>query len=136
LAESPLEDAMAVRKYAAAINQRLPQPDALLADYLVHNYGRQADEILPAPGTADFEAQLLERELHFAMHREMAVLPLDFLVRRSGLLFFDIERMKRAVETTVTTFARAHGWREDQIEEERKKIQHTLESTLKFREER
>lgn len=70
------------------------QPSMKWIVYLVHLYGKQAEQILEIAlnlqqkGETD-EAACLKAEIQFSLANEMIVNVDDFLVRRTGKLFFD-----------------------------------------------
>ena len=66
--------------------------------YLVTNYGRQTDEILRnfrKLKDADPHWRLMKAELHFGLAYEMVQNPMDFLIRRTGRLYFDIHSVRK-----------------------------------------
>ena len=69
-----------------------------LATYLVHNYGRQTDEIIKQLKTRsekDRDTALVLAELDFALRNEMVITPSDFFIRRTGMLYFNIARLDK-----------------------------------------
>lgn len=60
-------------------------------DYLVSNYGHQADAILDLANKTGkiTEISLLDAELSYCLKNEMIVHADDFLVRRTGMVYFD-----------------------------------------------
>ena len=87
-----------VRKYTQTIADKLSTLGLgeLTAQYLVENYGQQAELIInyagkPAPDNA--EISLLKAELWYCLHHEMVCTLQDFFVRRTGLVYFDIQKM-------------------------------------------
>jgi glycerol-3-phosphate dehydrogenase len=72
--------------------------EASLAPYLVHNYGRQADEIIKQFKTRsekDRDTALVLAEFDFAIRNEMVMTPSDFFIRRTGMLYFNIDRLDK-----------------------------------------
>ncbi|HCW06082.1 MAG TPA: glycerol-3-phosphate dehydrogenase, partial [Cytophagales bacterium] len=91
-----------VKKYKQEIIERLKVHQLQnQVDYLVSTYGKQTDSIL-----ADFEKQtepdlelrLISSELNFCVENEMVMSASDFFVRRTGMLYFDLPRLKRSIE--------------------------------------
>lgn len=83
------------------------------ASYLVHNYGRQSDDILillEAHREDDADMALAKAELHFAYHHEMILTPSDFFIRRTGMLYFDIHRLRKTVIPVLQEFKRYFSW--------------------------
>ncbi len=104
-----------VKAYVKAVTKRiaplgLSQVDA---GYLVHNYGKQTDTILKNlenTTTNDIEIALIEAELAFCLQHEMVCTPLDFFLRRTGRLFFDIQSIEKAKEAVLTAFTTHLKW--------------------------
>jgi glycerol-3-phosphate dehydrogenase len=53
--------------------------------------------------------------LRYGMDEEMCTLPEDFLVRRSGALFFDVDRVSKYYRSVIDIMADANHWSEDDI---------------------
>lgn len=88
-----------VQKYIAGVQDKLKQDGFMPYDgwFLVTNYGRQTDQILQIFSTlkdADPYWRLMKAELHFALEYEMIQNPMDFFIRRTGRLYFDIESIR------------------------------------------
>ena len=100
LASNTFASVKQVRKYLQTIREKL---DAfglgeLSAIYLVENYGQQADVIInyagkPTPHEA--EVALLKAELWYCLNHEMVCSLQDFFIRRTGLLYFDIHKVRK-----------------------------------------
>lgn len=91
------------------------------ADYLVENYGKQADFILTGlekSAGADNSLSLALSELHFTLEHEMVQKPLDFFVRRTGMLYFDMPRLKLVKENILNEFSRYFSWTDEQYQAE------------------
>ena len=97
--------------------------------YLVHNYGKQTDVILAnvdlQQGSSSTEALILA-ELEFCLQQEMVLTPLDFYLRRTGRVFFDIKSVHETKEAVLDTFTTYFTW-----SPERRKLQaEALEACL------
>ncbi len=81
------------------------------ADYLVHLYGVQVPRVLAkADGSiADPELRLLTAELDFATAYEQVQLLGDFVVRRTGRLYFDKAHVDEYLSPLMDHFAAATG---------------------------
>lgn len=97
--------------------------------YLVSTYGRQTDEILQLAkdGEGDFEYKLISAELQFTFEYEMACTPLDFIVQRTGKLYFDIESARKNLDQIVQFYAARFGWPEQRISKEKLLVAETLQ---------
>lgn len=105
------------------------------ASYLVSNYGRQTDDILnymtQLPDTKD-ELALAKSELWFCIHYEMVISPLDFFVRRTGMLFFYMNRLPNLIRPLLQVFKEYFEWSDEKLNEELKKLNQAIrEATLK-----
>jgi len=104
------------------------------AKYLISNYGRQSDAILDYvnnigdPGT---DVALAKAELWFCIHHEMVISPVDFFVRRTGMLFFHMDRMPALIQPIMEEFKKYFEWSEEKLDEEMKKLEKAMrEATL------
>jgi len=111
-----------VKKLTRLVHQRLLAigiSDETEARYLVNNYGRQTDEILNTlvlTGDSDFD--LLVSELNFTLAYEMVTSLTDFLVRRTGLLYFNISRVRKYYIKIAQQMAEKFQWNESRIKNE------------------
>jgi glycerol-3-phosphate dehydrogenase len=72
------------------------------AAYLVENYGQQAEPIFKrfeSQATQPADLALLKAELWHCLHFEMVCTLNDFLIRRTGLTYFDLGRVLQWKET-------------------------------------
>ncbi len=103
--------------------------------YLVHLYGKQADEILQIAeaGNADLpETRLTLAELEFALTRECCLRADDFLVRRTGMLYFDIHRLQRVRAAVFDHLASRLGWDANRISEENRRMDELTKNAIEF----
>lgn len=91
-----------VRKYIVSVRRQLEpfEFSFLVAHYLVENYGQQTDAILShfkeqQEAFPDKRLALLLSELWYCFNHEMIVSLLDFFHRRTGLINFEIELVKK-----------------------------------------
>lgn len=119
-----------VISYRDAIAGQL-EGDQTTAQYLVGNYGGQADEIilhfLQQDTEAERDLKLLLSELWFCFHHEMIVSLTDFFLRRTGLLNFHIQRVIKWKVQAAEAMARYAGWSDTRKEEEIRKLDFLLE---------
>ena len=73
------------------------------------------------------EESLLLSELDFCINNEMALQPDDFLIRRTGWLFFDISKLKRVQQTVLEFYRDKFGWDEARM----KNMQTLIDQTIK-----
>jgi len=102
LASSDFKNYDEVKKYIQDVGEQL-KPHFLEneATYLVSNFGKQTDHIISyltlfKGGTHTL--RLRKAELKFCLENEMVIMPEDFFIRRTGMLYFDYPRLAEAVE--------------------------------------
>ena len=106
-----------------------------MAGYLVSTYGSQTDLILlQARQSGNIsEESLLEAELEFCINNELAILPEDFLIRRTGMLYFNITKLK-AIKSKVLEFYRnKFNWDDRSLQSENEKIKRAIELATSLR---
>ncbi len=100
-----------VKKYMDKIHDRF-KPEGFSkydAWYLVTNYGKQTEDILERFGKRK-EKKKAERmilsELEFTVAHEMVQSPLDFFVRRTGRLYFDIHSVREHMDAVIAELSK------------------------------
>ena len=88
-----------VEKYIDEVAKRIAADGFTRLDawFLVTTYGKQTDDILRRYDSfkdADKRWRLLKAELHFSVDYEMIQSPMDFFIRRTGRLYFDLESVR------------------------------------------
>lgn len=105
-------------KNCAVEGKRAGLSDAA-AIMLAHRYGTNALRIYDRVNRTRVEAKEygmppeLYAELLYAMEEEMAVTPADFLIRRTGMLFFNIGGLRQWKELVMDIMAIKLEWSED-----------------------
>jgi glycerol-3-phosphate dehydrogenase len=105
------------------------------ANNLVHLYGRQVLIILDyleKHRTDQPECDLILAKAWFAIHHEMAMEPLDFMIRRSGLLYFNHPKIDRWKHAVIDYFAKELSWTESQKEKYRADVNEALQEVISF----
>jgi len=104
LVEDSLKNTKAVNQYISTVEGRLSKIglNEYFAWYLVTTYGKQTELILDAmsPCSDDPEVALARAEAWFGVHHEMTNTLVDFFVRQTGRLYFDIGSIA-AIRTQV-----------------------------------
>lgn len=120
-----------VRAYRKAVASNLtPFGLERYADYLVETYGRQTDDILfglEKFSGDDSNVNLARSELFFTLENEMVQTPLDFFIRRTGMLFFDMPRLKLVMNTILGDFKEYFSWKDEQYKQELAKLEHAIQ---------
>ncbi len=127
-----------VRKYSHEIARRV-ESLGLKGDEganLVHLFGKQADAIIDHfmdHTDQDPEIALALAKLWFAVHHEMVVKATDFLVRRTGLLYFNIHRLYKIKEPILHAMSTYFGWDQARLRSETEEVDHLISLTLNFK---
>jgi len=106
------------------------------ARYLVENYGLQANYILSdfekLKPDVDPDLALLKAELSFCLRYEMVCTMLDFYIRRTGLINFDIHRVQKWKDKILDECKIYFNWDQDTAELELKKLEDQMKSVTNF----
>ncbi|MFC4076470.1 glycerol-3-phosphate dehydrogenase/oxidase [Salinithrix halophila] len=97
------------------------------ADELVHLYGRHIEEVWKRAGESP--STLDRGQLAFAVEEEMAVSPADFLIRRTGDLYFHRKRAEALLAPVLDWMEEIYGWDADTKEAHRRKVEAEMERT-------
>ncbi|SDK02727.1 glycerol-3-phosphate dehydrogenase [Catalinimonas alkaloidigena] len=114
LAGGEFADEAAVGAYVRQVEQQITPLGLTSYDayYLVHNYGRDTDEILDllkkSPDQPEINLGLAE--LAFCFEHEMVHRPLDFFERRTGRLYFNITSVPLLLDPVLKEFRQRFGW--------------------------
>jgi len=124
-----------VQSYRMLISGRVQELglNGMYANYLVGNYGKQTDLILNDVKKGDPERELALAELRFAFQHEMAMKPLDFIVRRTGILYFYKNRMHNIKEAVLNEFQHQFGWSTEKMQFEGKIVDAAIREVTHFR---
>jgi glycerol-3-phosphate dehydrogenase len=98
-----------VKKYIAAVYERIKTNGFTEHDawFLVTNYGKQTETILELYQNrkeTDNPTKLILAELQFGIAYEMVQNPMDFFIRRTGRLYFDIDSIRTYMEPVLKEF--------------------------------
>lgn len=121
-----------VKKYIADVHERI-KPDGFSkydAWFLVTNYGEQTESILELYSKrkeSDNATKLILAELEYGIHNEMVLNPMDFFIRRTGRLYFDIGSITQYMDSVLNEFKRIFKSEEAQL----KFWKETLENEIK-----
>jgi glycerol-3-phosphate dehydrogenase len=132
LSGGPFTGTKQLARYKARVKRMLPKVglEPKVAGYLLHLYGRQLESILERmvafSKSGDPDRGLILAELEFCIEHEMVRSATDFLVRRTGLVYFDVGRAERHAEAVLDHLGRHLGWSESRREAEREKLQKEL----------
>jgi glycerol-3-phosphate dehydrogenase len=105
------------------------------ATNLAHLYGRQAlmlVDYLENHITENPESDLILAKAWFAIHYEMSIYPLDFIIRRSGLIFFNRPKIVRWINPVIDFFAKELNWSAGEKASQLAIVTEALEEVIKF----
>nr|WP_297913047.1 glycerol-3-phosphate dehydrogenase/oxidase [uncultured Allomuricauda sp.] len=130
-----------VQKYIDEVYGRIKKDGFSKYDawYLVTTYGKQAETILEnyaSLANKDAYTKMICAEAQFSIAFEMTSNPLDFFIRRTGRLYFDIDSVRDYLEPVTEEFKKAYCYDDAQILEFNEMIQEELESHSNFSLER
>jgi glycerol-3-phosphate dehydrogenase len=126
-----------VKKYIDKVYQRI-KPEGLSsydAWYLVTNYGIQTETILELYEKIvgkDSSVRMAKAELQFGVAYEMIQTPIDFFVRRTGRLYFDIQSVRSLMTPILQEFQAIFKVDDITIEEWRKTLTAKIEKHSNF----
>ncbi|AEM70204.1 Glycerol-3-phosphate dehydrogenase [Allomuricauda ruestringensis DSM 13258] len=130
-----------VKKYIGQVQERL-QADGFTkydAWYLVTTYGKQTESILALYANIKGDKpkeRMIRAEAQFAIAHEMAMNPLDFFIRRTGRLYFDIDSVRKYKEPVFEEFQKAYNYSAEEMEAFSKALEAQLKEHSDFSLER
>lgn len=99
------------------------------AAYLVSTYGLDTrlivDHLIEQPGEKD-DLTLGKAELWYGVNHEMVMGLQDFFVRRTGMLFFDMPRLKTILTPVLEEFQHIFTWNEAKVREEQEAMRNVI----------
>lgn len=113
LCGSDFKKAKHVKKYINEVYERI-KPEGFTkynAWFLVTNYGIQTETILDyyaAQKGEDNVVDLALAELRFGIEFEMVQNPMDFFIRRTGRLYFDIDSVRNLMDPVLAEFKKVY----------------------------
>jgi glycerol-3-phosphate dehydrogenase len=127
-----------VNRYITTIEERLRLLNISdhFGRYLVYNYGKQTDWLIenianyPDP---DRDQALIKTELDFTINQEMVLTPLDFFVRRTGMLYFDRRRLEKYSAVALDLFQKHFAWSDTVLNQQKQDLSLALNECLKFK---
>ncbi|MEL6255420.1 MAG: FAD-dependent oxidoreductase [Bacteroidota bacterium] len=125
-----------VKSYIKKISDRLESYnfDNYVADYLVHNYGKQTDRIIDhfVDQEDHSEYGLISAELWYGLNFEMVNAAMDFFSRRTGRLYFNIQSVKDHKEALLAIMKDHLGWSDERYQQELTWVDQSVEEASHF----
>tara|TARA_R110000868_G_scaffold116199_2_gene309655 strand:- start:572 stop:1093 length:522 start_codon:yes stop_codon:yes gene_type:complete len=130
-----------VKKYIDEVYEQIKEDGFTKHDawFLVTNYGKQTEKILEnykGIVEADKYVRLAKAELAFGIDYEMVQTPMDFFIRRTGRLYFDIDSIRTLMEPLMAEFQNRFKVTDDVVEEWRTTLNAELKEHSDFSLER
>jgi glycerol-3-phosphate dehydrogenase len=97
----------------------------LKATYLVHNYGKQTDDILELLTREEINS-LIEAEALFALENDGVCTLNDFFIRRTGKMYYAPHEVSSSLDKVSTLFASHLGWSEEKVRFEKEEVEKEL----------
>jgi glycerol-3-phosphate dehydrogenase len=139
LTEKTFASVKEVSKFIKEVEERL-KPSVFsphVPRYLVENYGDQTRVILDdfdhRQISEEADVALLKAELNFCLRYEMVCTPLDFFIRRTGLINFDIHRVMKWKEKILAEFETYCGWSKEKTSNELQNLERQLSLVVAFK---
>jgi len=126
-----------VKKYIAEVFTKIKAEGFTKYDAwsLVTTYGKQTEAILikyEAFENTDIYLKMLRAELSFGIENEMILNPMDFFVRRTGRLYFDIDSIRKYTEPILEDFKQAFNYDDAKIASFKQDIETALDEHSNF----
>ncbi|MER3375640.1 MAG: glycerol-3-phosphate dehydrogenase/oxidase [Allomuricauda sp.] len=130
-----------VKKYIAQLFDRIKDSGFTEYDawYLVTTYGKQTETVLEHYSSiagSDVHERMIRAEAQFAIAHEMALNPLDFFIRRTGRLYFDIESVQSYTSPILEEFQKAYNYSSEEMDAFSKELDAQLKEHSDFSLER
>lgn len=131
LTDQPFANAAEVQTYEHQLTEILKnwQLPAFYAPYLCGNYGRHSPDILaniPQESENPEEALILA-ELEYCLQQEAVLRPLDFINRRSGMLYFNMPALLRVQDPLLETFRARFNWSDSEFHSAKTAVEHAIQ---------
>ncbi|NJB71274.1 glycerol-3-phosphate dehydrogenase [Saonia flava] len=126
-----------VKKYITEIFERIKEYGFTEYDawFLVTTYGKQTETVLEFFNSIkekDIYIKMAKAELHFGIDYELVLTPMDFFVRRTGRLYFDIENIKKLIDPVLEEFKIIFKLEDSTIGVYKKELEETIEEHSNF----
>jgi glycerol-3-phosphate dehydrogenase len=128
-----------LRKYKANVYKKIREFELSEqhAQYLVDNYGTQTEVIIQLFDNilenSDAELKLLKAELLFCVNHEMVIKLSDFMVRRTGLLYFDIDKVIKTKHAAAELMKELLKWSDAQMLEELANVEELISNSKQLK---
>lgn len=132
----PFRSAESVQEYEKEIESKLSSfgLEFYYAQYLVANYGRQTEVILEQLRTYNgpIHIALARAEAWYCIQHELTLRPIDFFIRRTGRLYFNLPSIAPAMGVILKDFKNYFNWNEERLEKETAKLKNAIYDASHF----
>jgi len=133
----PFKDESEVNEFRGKIAERIIiyGLNKYYALYLVANYGKQTEQILDIflkLDENDVEVRIALAELRFCVHNELTFSILDFFMRRTGRLYFDIKSINKLIEPILEAFKSYFNWTSEKVNAEKMELEKAIFEASNF----
>jgi glycerol-3-phosphate dehydrogenase len=130
LSAQPFARAEDVRAFEQQLSTQLAtlRLPSFYAAHLCGNYGRSSTDILAnVPQNAENpEEALALAELEYCLQQEAVLRPLDFINRRSGMLYFNMPTLLRVQHPLLEAFSTEFNWSDNELLSARKEVDNAI----------
>ncbi|KOP67107.1 glycerol-3-phosphate dehydrogenase [Bacillus sp. FJAT-18019] len=100
---------------------------------LINRYGSNTPLLLEGVDASShraeaLEEQLLRAEIEYSIEHEMTVTAVDFLLRRTGWVWFDRQKAEQSIASVLAVMSECLDWDEEEVERQRELLQEELQS--------
>lgn len=137
LSDGQLIHSKSVRRYVNQLKKRMTSlgVDPEHAHYFVENYGKQTEKIIKDVKTidsGDIHLTLIKEEVRYCVEREMTCSSVDFFMRRTGRLYFDIESVLKYKEEVTNELALLLNWSDEAKRNDRDRLETAVNEARNF----
>lgn len=137
LSDGQLTNIRGVRRYRGMLMKRLEAMgfEREMGHYLVENYGKQTEKILSRLNDftdADIHLRLLKAELYFTVNKEMTCSSVDFFMRRTGRLYFNMASVLKYKGAIVNEMKSLLTWDDEQCNKDRALLEEAIKDARNF----
>lgn len=107
--------------------------DRSKSDYLLFSYGKEAFSIVQNMELNDNpELALMKSELLYAIQNEMVITAADFIERRTGNLYFEIDEARAKLPFVLGEMQKELSWDEKRLEKEKSEMHKLFKEAITF----
>ncbi|MBR2680419.1 MAG: glycerol-3-phosphate dehydrogenase, partial [Exiguobacterium sp.] len=102
--------------------------DAGHAEELVRLYGSNIDRVIERMDSNAYDLpEVVYAQLIYGIEEESVVRAIDFLIRRTGAMFFDIDFVRQHKDGVLRCMADVFNWSDERLKEEREEVEKEIE---------